>query len=192
MTNASGTVIEAVEKWRQAFEATDPEQLKGLWERDHPTVSYLPTESSTILRAMADIDAYYDNMCQILKDLAFRWHVWDLCVDTVEHAIAFADCYFEMNSPLSYWQGRASFIFKKKADGWRLIHYQDSTVMDWMLPAASRYIETKLQGIGTALSTSELAEVERLIGEANRPIGMADLPKVEKSERQIPGFNSRQ
>ena len=69
MASGDEEIIKAVETWRQVYEATDPKGLKNLWCRDDRKVSYLPTESATILRSMAEIDAYYDRVCEALTDL---------------------------------------------------------------------------------------------------------------------------
>jgi ketosteroid isomerase-like protein len=189
MASRDEEIIKAVETWRQVYEAADPQGLKNLWCRDDRKVSYLPTENATILRSMAEIDAYYDRVCEALTDLGVRWSVWDLSVDLEENAdMAVATCYVDMDSADLYWQGRACFIFKRQADAWLIVHYEDSTLYNWILPQASRYVEGELKAIRSALSRGELSEAERLVDEASRPIRTRDLPRIDKSERKIPGL----
>jgi hypothetical protein len=83
---------------------------------------------------------------------------------------------------------RACFTFKRKGDTWLIVHYEDSTLYNWILAQASRYVEGVLKAIRGALSCGEVSEAERLVDEASRPIRMRDLPRINKSERKIPGL----
>lgn len=181
-------IVRVVETWRDVYEAADPQRLKDLWYRDDPKVSYLPTEAAAFLRSMAEIDAYYDRVCEYMTDHKFKFSVWDLSVDVEDSAaMGFATCYFDMDSASLYWQGRASFTFKKKDDKWLIVHYEDSTLYNWILPQASRYVEEKLKAVRGAVSRNEREEAERLLDEASAPIRARDLPRIDKSERRIPG-----
>ena len=136
-------IAAVVESWRRHFEASDADGLKGLWAQDHPRLTYLPTEAEKPLTTFAEISAYYDTPTAVLQ--VDRWRTWDVVVDVMTADAAFAWAFTSMAFRATaeghppgdhYWQGRVSFTLLKRGGAWKIVHYEDSTLMPYLVPIA--------------------------------------------------------
>lgn len=176
--------VDVVERWRSCFEASDAEGLKSLWLRDHPTLTYLPTEREEVITTWANIAAYYDRVTGVLD--VVKWRTWDVVADVVSpdtaFAFAYTDMYYKSKAQpelgRQYWQGRVSFHLKKSGDEWKVIHYEDSTLMQWMLPLVTELQRPSLQQAIDQIKGGKLDDAIRTIEALTEPIPFSRLTSI--------------
>lgn len=174
------------ERWRACFEASDAEGLKALWAKDHTPLTYLPTERDAVFTTWQEIADYYDRVAGGLD--VIRWRVWDVVADLVTSDTGFAFAYTDMyyrskaqpDAGDQYWQGRVSFHAKRTADGWKVVHYEDSTLMQWMLPLAQQYQAPRLDALAEAVRAGRQGDALAAIEALRQPIQFWELTAVAK------------
>jgi len=182
------TVADVVEQWRARFEASDAEGMKALWDRDHAPLTYLPTEREKVMTNWSEINDYYDRVCGSLD--VTEWRVWDVIVDLIseQSAFAFAFAYTDfiyqsrMNREAGdqYWEGRISFHVHRRDGAWKIIHYEDSTLMQWMIPLVSRWQATRIDAIEAAVRSGDSALALDLLGALRTPPSFGDLTAIAR------------
>ncbi|MET0657577.1 MAG: nuclear transport factor 2 family protein [Steroidobacteraceae bacterium] len=146
MNDGAQDVAAVVDARRRSFVESNAPGLKSLWAQDYPSLSYLATEQQDVFTTWEDIARYYDFACGILRTK--DWRVWNLQVSLLSPTSAFAraqmqflyDCLAPDHPPgLHLWRGRISFGFIRQDDHWKIVHYEDSTLLQWVLPLAQRF-----------------------------------------------------
>lgn len=184
MTSVTNSPADVVERWRSCFEASDAEGLKSLWLQDHPTLTYLPTEREAVMTSWPDIEAYYNRVAGSLN--VVRWRIWDVVSDVTSDnsafVFAYTDMYYESKvqseKGRQYWQGRVSFHLTKAAGEWKIVHYEDSTLMQWLLPLVSELQLPRLREVVDAVRSGNSDEAIRLLDALAEPVPFYELTAI--------------
>ncbi len=174
-----------VEQWRTRYEASDAAGMKDLWDESHTTLTYLPTESPTVMTTWQDIAAYYDNVCGSLK--VKEWRTWNVIADVISPTSAFAFAYTDfiyesaaLPDISHYWEGRISFHFKRVGDRWKIVHYEDSTLMQWQLPLVRELQKPMIEEIEEAIAATQVERALELLRQLAKPIKFGAPTSVAK------------
>jgi hypothetical protein len=115
-----------------------------------------------------------------------KWRIWDVVSDVISDDTAFAFAYTDMyyvskaqpDKGRQYWQGRVSFHLKKSAGEWKVIHYEDSTLMQWLLPLAAELQLPRLREVADAVRAGNSDEAIRLLDVLAEPIPFYELTAI--------------
>jgi len=185
-TADTAAVADALERWRSRYEAADAAGLKALWDREHVPPTYLPTEREKPLTSWTEISAYYDHICDAID--VQTWRVWDVTVDVISETSAFAvastDFTYRVRADTQarqqYWQGRAAFNFQRRDGAWKIIHYEDSTLWNWVLPLALEWQAPHLAEAEAALRAGDSARALSLLAALRTPPGLDALTAIAR------------
>lgn len=174
-------VAAVVENWRRAEEASDAEGLKALWAQTHSRLTYQPTELEAPLTSFAEISDYYDRACGSVRSKV--WRTWDVVVDVLSSNVAFAFAPMDMlfqteNCDEQYWKGRASFIMIKVNCDWKIVHYEDSTIMQYFVPIVYRVQHPIVEKCISHVESGRLQQCADLLHEMLRPIPPGKLAEA--------------
>lgn len=181
------SVEDVVEQWRARFEASDASGMKELWDQGHAPLTYLPTERETAMTSWPDINDYYDRVCGSLK--VKEWRTWDVVADVTSDTTAFAFAYTDFiyqsaaqpGAGDQYWQGRISFhLIRSDGGAWKIVHYEDSTLMQWMLPLVQEYQRPRLQAIASLVKSGEKEKALAALSALQEPIPFTELTSIAK------------
>jgi uncharacterized protein (TIGR02246 family) len=126
--------VEAViREWNEAFVATDPARLKGIWDNDYPQLMYIAEENNDCLRGSDAIATYYGGIPDFVESIDFS-----LTETTVDAIGDMAYAYVEFLAKASIkgvdhqmtFQGRNTFVLRKTGGQWKIIHYHESLSRD--------------------------------------------------------------
>jgi ketosteroid isomerase-like protein len=192
-------VTAVVERWRQAWEAADAEELKALWAQSHPCVTYQPTELEVPLTSYAEIADYCDRVCGMMRNamLTAEWRTLGVVVDVLSSDTAFAFAPFEHLiqgvagefGGEHYGRGRASFTLIKSCGEWKIVHYEDSISMHFILPAVYRVQRPSLEQCISLIQTSQAEKCLPLLKQLLEPIPHTELSRANRPLAQIPGLD---
>ena len=126
--------IEAtIQEWKSALLAKDPKRLKALWDQDYPQLLYIAEENNEPITDWASISKYYDGLSEFVEKLEVG--AFDLSVDVLGDA-GYAYVNFSIKAEvkgidhLMKFNGRNTFILRKKGGQWRFIHFHESLSRD--------------------------------------------------------------
>lgn len=189
-------VAAVVESWRANFEASNAERLKSLWAQDHPVLTYLPTEAELPLTKFADIAAYYDHATTVLR--IREWRTWDVVVDVMTPDTAFAWAFTSMafQAPDAeghppgdhYWQGRVSFTMLKRGGEWKIVHYEDSTLMQYMVPVAQSLQRSTVEKAASLIAAGNGDQAIALLQALLQPIAFGALTHINTQPAADPSI----
>lgn len=117
-----------VEQYRLGFATMDAARLKSIWDQDYGNLIYIAQEAAQPVRSWAGIEQYYTQVTRFLGRVTVMT-VSDLSVDVLDE-VAFAFCTFhfegEANGERHTADGRNTFILRRTAGTWKVIHYHES------------------------------------------------------------------
>lgn len=126
--------VEAViREWRASFVAKDVGRLKNLWDKDYPQLIYIAEEDNAAHRGFDAISKYYGNVPEFVKSL--DWTIKETTVDVIGD-MAYAYVEFLVKADIKgidhqmTFDGRDTFILRKRAGQWKFIHYHESLSRD--------------------------------------------------------------
>jgi ketosteroid isomerase-like protein len=126
--------IEAVKKvvrrWARAFSSLDADTILGLWDSSYPKILHQAEEFPDPIRGWDELSHYNRTMMQLASNLRDQ-SLQDLEADVIGDM---GWCYIRgtitfdipgMDKPITG-QARQTFILRRTADGWKIIHYHES------------------------------------------------------------------
>jgi hypothetical protein len=179
-------VADVVERWRSSYEAADAAGLKALWDREHVPLTYLPTERDQVLTTWDAISTYYDRVCSGI--VVREWRVWDVVVDVIAETSAFAVAHTgftyrvraDAQAAEQYWEGRVAFNFQRRDGAWKLIHYEDSTLWDWVVPLLFEWQAPRVAEAEAAVRAGDSARALALLAALRTPPGLSALTTIAR------------
>jgi ketosteroid isomerase-like protein len=123
-------IADVVEQYRVGWARMDVERLKAIWDQDYDAILYIPAEAAQPIREWAGVEDYFQQVAGFFARVK-TMQLTDLAVD-VFGEVAYAFCNFHFEADVDFqsepWgvNGRNTFILRRKADGWRVIHYHES------------------------------------------------------------------
>lgn len=134
MAAAADVEVEAVKKivrrWARAFSALDAETILSLWDSSYPKIMHQAEEFPDPIRGFDELSHYNRTMMTLASNLRDQSLI-DLEADVIGDM---GWCYLRgtitfdipgMKESLRG-QARQTFILRKAADGWKIIHYHES------------------------------------------------------------------
>ena len=126
-------VEEVIQERLTAFADRDSERLKALWDQDYPLLIYIAEENDKPLLDWAGIREYHDAVPDVVE--SFEYRIKELKVDVLGEA-AYAYLAYLVKAGVSgvdtvmEFDGRATYILRKTAGHWKIIHYHESLSRD--------------------------------------------------------------
>ena len=118
-------VRQAVDAWAAAHTSGDPSRVKALWNQQYPNLVYIAEENEFPIRDWAGIADYYGDE---LKTDNRAWSYDNLVLDVFgDTSYAQAQVIGQAgSSPRMEYVMRITFIFRKLAGQWKIIHFHES------------------------------------------------------------------
>jgi uncharacterized protein (TIGR02246 family) len=123
-------VQRVVRRWARAFSSGDAAGAAAVWDADYGAALYQAEEFEAPFRGVDSVRAYYEAMTNIVS--GFRdLDVHDLEADVlgdVAWCFLRGSATFDVagrDEPL-HGQTRQTFLLRRTADGWKVIHYHES------------------------------------------------------------------
>ena len=109
-----------MDEWASAMGAADGPKLKSLWDHQYQNVVYIAEEQEHAIVGWAGINDYYDGLITGTSDRACSYDslVSDVFEDTAIGQYG--------RSPRMEYVTRATFIYRRVAGLWKIIHYHES------------------------------------------------------------------
>lgn len=192
-------IAAVIERWRAAFADTDADRLKTFWAHDHDGLTYLPTEARVPMTGFAEICAYYDAICAMLT--LREWRVWDVLIDCPVPDIACVRMLMDMTYEAHaaghpegehYWQGRAFVVLRRSGGEWKFIHYEDSTLMDYMPPLVQAVQKPVLEFALSLIREGNTDDAQTAIRALMEPIPTAALTHANTRPQTDPRMGEGQ
>ena len=122
-----------IREWEAALIAKSVERLKDLWDKDYPQLIYIAEEDNDAHRGFDAISAYYGNIPEFVR--GFDWTTKETTVDVIGD-MAYAYVEFVVKADITgidhqmTFDGRNTFILRKRDGQWKFIHYHESLSRD--------------------------------------------------------------
>jgi ketosteroid isomerase-like protein len=119
-----------LEDYRLGFATLDAERLKSIWDRDYSHIVYIPQELARPVLGWEGVERYYDRVVDSLAKVSVMT-LGDIAIE-IFGDFAFAYCTFHFEGGVKgrseprIAEGRNTFLFRRAASGWRVIHYHES------------------------------------------------------------------
>ena len=123
-------VRELLEQYAAGWNQQDANKLQQTWDLDYDLATYIPVESSEIIRGGKSIVEYYQSAIPNVASVKLDYPIIDLMGD---RAMVIVKTDFEINNEdgSSYpFPLKTSFTLQKTGDRWLTIHYAESATMN--------------------------------------------------------------
>jgi ketosteroid isomerase-like protein len=119
-----------VEEYRIGWKTMDVERLKSIWDRDYDNFIYIALELARPVRDWNGIEKYYERVAGLFETVT-HMSIDDLSIEVLGD-VAFAYCTFHFESKFKGQSeahtadARITFIFHRRNEVWKVIHYHES------------------------------------------------------------------
>ena len=126
-------VAAVIRDWQTAFTAKTAEGLQSLWDEDYPQLIYIAEEDNDAHRGFDSISKYYSNIPAFVQSI--EWTIKETSIDVIGD-MAYAYIEFLAKGEITgidhqlTFDGRNTFILRKRQGQWRFIHYHESLSRD--------------------------------------------------------------
>ena len=123
-------VKKVVRRWARAFSALDADGVLGVWDKSYPKIMHQAEEFPDPIRGFDELTYYNRAMMRLASNLRDQSLI-DMEADVIGDM---AWCYIrgtitfdipKLDKPITG-KTRQTFILRKTADGWKVIHYHES------------------------------------------------------------------
>ena len=126
-------VESVIREWNAGFNNKDIPRIKAQWDQNYPQLIYIAEENNDALLDWASINNYYDGLTDAVDSLKFN--IDNLTVDVFgDGACAYLTFLAKaqikgMDHEMTF-NGRNTFVLRKTAGQWKIIHYHESLSRD--------------------------------------------------------------
>jgi ketosteroid isomerase-like protein len=122
--------VRVLRTFSSAFQTFDTDSFMSTWDEQAPAIVYQPEELRHAIHSLTELRAYFEHLPEVVramhdvKVIDFRLDVdGDVATVFVRFwcRIAFAQV-----PEVSDGQIRQSFVLRRRAAGWKLVHYHES------------------------------------------------------------------
>ena len=116
-----------LDQWGSAWAAGDSHGVKSLFDQQYTNLVYIAEENEHPIVDWAGIDAYFAGVLSTESEVSL-W-TYDNLVTDVFGDTSYAQCTAQVQagrSPRMEYVMRITFIFRKTAGQWKIIHYHES------------------------------------------------------------------
>lgn len=122
-----------VEQYRRGFATMDVAALKAIWDQDYDNLVYVASERPVPITSWQGISGYYDELPSgVPPGAPLTMRVDEMAADVLGDA-AYVLCTFHYEGeqeghrePVVF-DGRVTFILRRRNSSWKVIHYHEST-----------------------------------------------------------------
>jgi ketosteroid isomerase-like protein len=123
---------ELVEEYRAGFASSDRQRLRAIWDRDHDGLIYVALEVAEPMYGWPAIAAYYDRLPSTHPaDRVLEMRIEHPAINVLGD-VATVFCRFHFVGEIAgqddpfVADGRVTFVCRRCADGWAVVHYHES------------------------------------------------------------------
>lgn len=135
MTNEDRTAIQKLlDDFALGWRTMDAVRLKSAWDAEYADASCVASERDACLWGFAAISHYYEEATAMFPITSMDIHnIRIVPADGVAFAFCDISIGFILNGQEMVVHPRATFVLRKRAGAWRILHYHES--IQWQLPA---------------------------------------------------------
>jgi ketosteroid isomerase-like protein len=131
-TDAERAVSTLIETYRQGFLRLDPAQIASIWDPRHQPLIYVAQEKKEPTYGWTAIQLYIAALPEHLEKVVAK-EITDVQIDIlgdsviaffISHSIVKLKARATLHEPTF----RASMVFHRTSDGWRVIHFHESAL----------------------------------------------------------------
>lgn len=123
-------VVAVVRRFSRAFDRFDTEQFLSTWDADAEQIVYQPEELRDAIFDLEALRRYFDNLPSVIRgfrDIQVLDFKLDVDGDVATLYVRFwCRIAFARVPQTADGQIRQSFVLRRRADGWRIVHYHES------------------------------------------------------------------
>ena len=126
-------VAEVIREWQAAFTDKSVDRLKGVWDHEYQQLLYIAEEDNEAHRGIDGISKYYSNIPAFVQSI--DWNIKETTIDVIgDMAYAYVEFLAKgditgIDHQLTF-DGRTTFILRKRDGQWKFIHYHESLSRD--------------------------------------------------------------
>ena len=125
-------VQEVIDRWMSALNACDTEAVKTVWDESYPDLIYIAEENNDALHGWEGVEGYYNGLADVSEA---NWEMDNVKIDVMGDVAWVYLTYVVEAHIMSFgrtmvFPGRNTFILRKNAGEWKIIHYHESLSRD--------------------------------------------------------------
>ena len=125
-------IEEVIQQWMAALNACDTEAVKKVWDESYDSLIYIAEENNDALYGWEGVEGYYNG----LEDVSSaNWEIDNVKIDVMGdmawvYLTYVVEAHINSFNRTMVFPGRNTFILRKNACAWKIIHYHESLSRD--------------------------------------------------------------
>jgi ketosteroid isomerase-like protein len=124
-------IADLIEIYHLGFLQLDPKRLASIWDQQHIPLIYVAMEKSGPIQGWPAIEQYYKKLPEHLEEMVAK-KIDSIRIDPLgDTAVAFfkfpSTVRLKGHKGLYRPGGRVTMVFRRTPEGWRVIHYHESS-----------------------------------------------------------------
>lgn len=124
-------ILQVLDQYTEGWIKGDINLLKGIWSKNDEQITYIPVETTEIIRGVKDVETYYEETVKWFHPLSLELSDTALnFMGDYAHVAAKADIVVQnADGTQTTVHPRLSFVLQHKENQWFVIHYAESATV---------------------------------------------------------------